>query len=195
MRIGITGGIGAGKSYVSRLLADSLGIPVYDCDREAKRLMQTEPGIREQLVNLVGDAAYLPDGPLNKTVLAEYLFASEKHARCVNAIVHPAVKRDFLQWASLQEQAGVQTVALESALLADAHLGDALDGIIFVDAPLELRIQRAMQRDAATREQIEARIARQRSVDDYCRSCDFVVVNDGRDLIPQLQKIIQSFHQ
>ena len=192
MRIGITGGIGAGKSYVSQLLTASFAIPVYDCDREAKRLMQSSATLRRQLTALVGADAYLPDGTLNKPAMALYLFADGHHASRVNAIVHPAVKEDFLSWAQRLEEEGAEVVALESALLVDARLDEALDAVIFVDAPLELRLQRAMQRDGATEEQIRARVLRQRSDDVFRQTSDFVVINDGRDLTEQLKTIIQT---
>lgn len=191
MRIGITGGIGAGKSYVARLLTELFGIPVYDCDREAKRLMTSSSAMKAQLQELVGTASYLPDGSLNKPLLAQYLFADEEHARRVNAIVHPAVKSDFGRWAEQQRQAGVAVMALESAILIAAGMRDVVDVVLYVDAPQELRISRAMQRDAATREEIEQRIKRQVAETAYRQAADFIVVNDGRDLSSQLERIIQ----
>lgn len=192
MRLGITGGIGAGKSYVSHLLTKVFGIPVYDCDSAAKRLMATSDGLRARLTALLGNDAYLPDGTLNRPVVASYLFADKDHASRINAIVHPAVKDDFLCWAAAQEQGGQRLVALESAVLLEAHLADDLDAVIFVDAPVELRLERAMQRDGATREQILARINRQKGDEDFHQACDYVIINDGRDLRPQLQTIFDA---
>ena len=95
--IGITGGIGSGKSFVSALLQEHFGIPVYDCDAEAKRLTATDKGIRRQLVSLVGPQVF--DGPiLNRQCLADYLFASPENALRVNAIIHPVVLEDFKRW-------------------------------------------------------------------------------------------------
>lgn len=192
MRLGITGGIGAGKSYVSRLLTEAFGIPVYDCDSAAKRLMATSDGLRARLTALIGNDAYLSDGTLNRQVVASYLFADKDHASRINAIVHPVVKDDFLRWAAAQEQDGQMLVALESAVLLEAHLADELDAVIFVDAPVELRLERAMRRDGATREQILARINRQKADKDFNQACDYVVINDGRDLRPQLQTIFDA---
>ena len=191
MRIGLTGGIGAGKSYVSRLLTAECGIPVYDCDREAKRLMATSPTIRQQLTALVGAEAYLPDGQLNKKLLADYLFADEGHQRAVNAIVHPAVKADFKQWAAEQEQAGA-AVGIESAILVEAGFTDLADKVIVVEAPLALRLQRVMERDGATEEQVRARMARQLSDEERRQSADLVILNDGRDIAEQLKHYILS---
>ncbi len=192
MRIGITGGIGAGKSYVSRLLTELYQVPIYDCDREAKRLMTDSPAIREQLTTLVGNEAYLPDGALNKPLLAEYVFADEKHVRQINAIVHPTVKADFLRWAGEQEQSGKIMVAVESAILVEAGLTPLLNKVLVVDAPKELRLQRALQRDASSREQIMQRMALQESSEAYLQHADFVIINDGRGLKEQIEEIIQS---
>ena len=192
MRLGITGGIGAGKSHVSHLLTEAFGIPVYDCDSAAKRLMATSDVLRARLTALIGHEAYFPDGTLNRPVVASYLFADEGHASRVNAIVHPVVKDDFLRWAAVQEQNGQTLVVLESAVLLEAHLADDLDAVIFVDAPMELRLERAMRRDGATREQILARINHQKGDEDFHQACDYVVINDGRDLLPQVRAIFEA---
>lgn len=189
MRIGLTGGIGAGKSYVAQQLTAQYGIPVYDCDREAKRLMVTSPVIRQQLTALLGAEAYLPDGQLNKRLIADYLFANEEHQRAVNAIVHPAVKADFRQWATEQEQAGAPAVGIESAILVEAGFTDLADKVIVVEAPLVLRLQRVMERDGATEEEVRARMARQISDEERRQAADFIIVNDGSDLSEQLTNI------
>lgn len=186
MRIGITGGIGSGKSYVARLFAQQFGIPVYDCDSEARRLMVTSDLIRSQLTGLIGADAYLPDGQLNKARVAAYLFASDDHQQRVNAIVHPVVKADFCQWAQQQQ---TDVVAMESAILIEAGFRDVVDYLVVVDAPLELRIQRAMRRDAATREQVEQRIARQCSDEQRLQAADYVIINDGRPVLPQIENM------
>ena len=110
VRIGITGGIGSGKSYVSRLLQER-GVPVYDTDSEAKRLMQADVDIRQGLTGLLGETAYQADGTLNKPLVAGYLFAGPRHAARINAIVHPRVKADFLRWVATK--ADCAFVALE----------------------------------------------------------------------------------
>lgn len=189
MRIGLTGGIGAGKSYVAQQLTAQYGIPVYDCDREAKRLMVTSPVIRQQLTALLGTEVYLPDGQLNKRLIADYLFANEEHQRAVNAIVHPAVKADFRQWATEQEQAGAPAVGIESAILVEAGFTDLADKVIVVEAPLALRLQRVMKRDGATEEEVRARMARQISDEERRQAADFIIVNDGSDLSEQLTNI------
>ena len=188
MRIGITGGIGSGKTYVCRLLEQQLGVPLYDCDREAKRLMHSSPELRRQLSALVGAEVYDADGHLDKAVMSRYLFADAAHAARVNAIVHPAVKDDFLAWAEQQ----ATDVLMESAILVEAGMRDSIDCLVVVEAPLELRIERAMRRDAASRQQVEARIRQQMPAEELRNYADFIVVNDGRDLLPQLDPIVNN---
>lgn len=189
MTIGITGGIGSGKSYVSKWLASHYSIPVYDCDREAKRLM-LKPAIRRALTRLVGAQAYQPDGQLNKPFLAEYLFSSPEHTAAVNAIVHPAVKRDFILWA--KRHPGL--VIVESAILIEANFLDAADQVIVVEAPLPLRLQRVMERDGVTEQQVLARIARQLTDEERRRCADLIIVNDGTDFGSQLSSFIEELN-
>ena len=186
MKIGVTGGIGSGKSYVCRLLAQRWQLPVYDCDSAAKMLMVSSPHIRQQLQELVGDDVYDAGGQLNKGVMSRYLFADAAHVKAVNAIVHPAVKDDFEQWASRQ----TGDVVMESAILVEAGFAKAVDCLVVVEAPLALRIQRAMARDGATEEQGRARVRHQMTAEQLRTYADIVIVNDGRDLLSQLSPIV-----
>lgn len=189
-KLGITGGIGSGKSYVSRRLEDRQ-VPVYDTDTEAKRLMLTDAVIREGLVALLGPEVY-QDGALNKPLLARYLFSDAEHARRVNALVHPRVRQDFEAWAAAREGT-FAVVALESAILFEAGFEDAVDAVLLVAAPLELRIQRAMQRDGASEAQIRARVQAQMDDAEKRRRARYVVVNDGMEpLEPQLDALLES---
>jgi len=189
IRLGITGGIGSGKSYVCHLLSSHFDIPIYDCDAEAKRLNNEDPFIREHLIRLVGPEVYDEDG-LVKPVLANFLFASSDNALQVNSIIHPAVCRDFIRWCEDQEK---EIVGLESAILYESGFDSKVDKVIFVDAPLEVRIRRAMRRDGLSREQIEARIAHQDSASSL-KQADFVIDNGGNSddvLIATLYNIIR----
>ena len=158
IRLAITGGIGSGKSYIARQMHDLLGIPVYDSDREAKRLNVESEEIRRGFIQLMGTEAYDADGSLNRQVVARYLFQSQEHADRINALVHPVVTRDFLRWAEAQH---TEVVAIETALLKESGIDRIVDKVIRVDAPLETRIRRAMQRDGVTREKVIERINRQ----------------------------------
>lgn len=185
--IAITGGIGSGKSYVSNLLKER-GIPIYNADDEAKRLMLTNEDIRRDLIALLGDSVY-ENGVLNKPILASYLFADANNAARINRIVHPRVKADFRRW--LEERRDVQIAGLECAILFEAGFENTVDSVVMVYAPETIRIKRAMMRDSATEAQIRARIALQMNDEEKCRQSDFVIVNDGiSSLEPQLTKLI-----
>lgn len=195
IKIGITGGIGSGKSVVASLLEKDFGVPVYDSDSRAKALMLTDTSIREGLVALLGDQAYLPEG-LNKPLLAKYLFASDENARRINAIVHPAVKRDFVSWSEEYRCQGCKAVAVESAILFESGMDLLVDMVIMVHAPLEVRITRTMKRDSASREQVEARIQAQMDDSEKYRMAQMVVENDGIiPLHPQLELLMQKINR
>ena len=187
--LGITGGIGSGKSYVSHLLTARYGIPVYDCDTEAKRLNQESPVIRQALTELVGPEVYDSEGHLQKAILAQYLFESEEHQQQVNAIVHPVVRQDFQDWVAQHECA---IVGIESAILLESGFSDMADEVITVTAPVELRIQRAMQRDSSTRQQVEQRIRLQLSDEQRIAQSHHVIQNDGHDLTSQIESLVTS---
>ena len=188
IKIGITGGIGSGKSVVAKLLA-WMGIPVYQTDAEAKRLMLSDADIRRELTAQVGSNAYNEKG-LNKALLASYVFGNPEHTRQVNAIVHPKVRHDFRKWAG---DSGRMMVAMESAILLEAGFRNEVDKVVMVYAPQEVRIARAIRRDSATREQIEKRIRSQMSDESKREAADFVIVNDGETpLIPQVLSLISS---
>lgn len=188
--LGITGGIGSGKSYISFLLREQMNVPVYDCDTEAKRLISENEEIRRELISLVGEHIY-KDGKLQKNVLADYLFASRQHADRVNAIVHPVVRDDFLGWVKHQH---AKVVAMECAILYESGFDTAVDKVLFVDAPLEVRIQRAMRRDGSTRRQVVARIGMQ-NAEVQQEKADYVIDNaeEGQEaLLEVLQKILNK---
>ena len=182
MKIGITGGIGSGKSYICKRLAVR-GIEVYDCDSAAKRLIRTSDSIRKQLTHLIGEDAY--DGTsLNKAAVARFLLASEHNAQAINDIVHPAVFKDF-------EDSGMQW--MESAIMYESGIYKLVDRVIVVTAPQEIRIQRVMQRDGITREKVEQWMQRQWSQEEVRRLADYEIVNDGiADIDSQIERILNS---
>lgn len=189
IKLAITGGIGSGKSYISRLLED-MDIPVYNADNEAKRLMLSDAEIRRRLVALLGEEVY-KDGALNKALLASYLFSDPAHAFRINSIIHPRVKDDFCGWTERLKDAEI--VGMESAILYEAGFEDIVDVVVMVYAPIELRVRRAMYRDGAGEEQIKARIAAQMSDDEKRSRADITIVNDGiQPLVPQLTKMIEQ---
>lgn len=185
MKIGVTGGIGAGKSYVCGILR-SWNYPVYDCDSEAKRIMVENPEVQNALMATVGQDAYTDDGQLNRAVVATYLFADKANVRKINAIVHPAVREDFQRWAE-----GKDLCFMESAILFESGFDTVVDKCVQVTAPLNVRVARAMQRDGASEESIRARIAAQMDEGEVGRRSHFVIVNDGNENLPmQLRSML-----
>ncbi|MBO6030143.1 MAG: dephospho-CoA kinase [Prevotella sp.] len=195
MKIGITGGIGSGKSYVcQRLIAR--GYEVYDCDSAAKRLMRSSPEIRQQLTSLIGPDTYLEvkgergevrEYTLNKKKVAEFLLVSEDNAKAIDAIVHPAVFCDF-------EASGMKW--MESAILYESGAYRLVDKTIVVTAPEEVRIQRVMQRDGISREKVLEWMARQLPQEEVRRRADFEIINDGEaNIEQQLNKILRNMKE
>ena len=192
IKIGITGGIGSGKSVVSKILS-LLDIPIYLSDDEAKRLTATDEAIRRELTDLLGDELY-QGGMLNKQMLANFLFASAENAEKINAIIHPQVKQDFRRWCTCHSAS--QFVAMESAILFESGFDSEVDVVVMVYAPQEVRIQRAMMRDAASRTQIEQRIKRQMDDEAKCSKAHYVLINDDKTaLIPQVLQLLVSLSQ
>ncbi|MDR1864288.1 MAG: dephospho-CoA kinase [Bacteroidales bacterium] len=186
LRVGITGGIGSGKTTVCKVF-ELLGVPVYYADERAKRLMDDDPDLKEKLNEYFGSRIYCPDGRLNRRLLAEIIFASPAALRKVNGWVHPAVERDFLQWCSRQETSCVME---ESAILFESRAAQRFDKIILVAAPCRLRIRRVCSRDGAGEEAVRQRIHRQWSDRRKIPLADFVIRNDHRQpLLPQIIEI------
>ena len=175
MKVGIAGGIGSGKSYVAKKLAQR-GIAVYDCDAAAKRLMRTSPELRQRLTALIGS--------LKKADISRFLLASEENAQALNAIVHPAVFADF-------EQSGFDW--LESAIMYESGADRYVDRVIVVTAPEEVRLERIMRRDGITRQQALQWMERQWPQDNVRRLADYEIVNDGvQDIDKQLNIILEQ---
>lgn len=185
--IGVTGGIGSGKSVVSRLLR-LMGVPVYDCDREAKRLMDGEAAIRKALIEAVGAEVYDASGRLNRRYLASYMFGHTERVDVVNRIVHPAIRADFRRWA---RQTGSPIVAVESAILFEAGMESDVDAVWMVHAPENVRVERAVLRDAASEEAVRNRMKNQLGEQEYLERADRVIRNDGgHSLIAQLEELL-----
>lgn len=188
IRIGITGGIGSGKSVVATLLR-VFGVPIYVADEESRKLSDTSPVIREKLTALFGSDIYNERG-LDRKLLAGYVFTDNKLLTQVNAIIHPEVHRHFLAWT--REQQGT-ACAIESAILFESGFDKAVDTTLMVYAPREIRIERAARRDGTTHEEIIRRIESQMQDEEKRDLSDYVILNDGRHaLLPQVGKFISS---
>jgi len=186
--IGITGGIGSGKSVVSALL-ELYGIPVYIADEESKRLTQSSPVIRKGLIELFDESIYTGEG-LDKRRLASLIFGNPQMLKAVNSLIHPEVYKDYLRWA---ESKNTELCALESAILFESGFDKLADYTVMVYAPEEIRIQRAMNRDNASRTDVTNRIKNQLPDEIKSDKSDFVILNDGiQALIPQVESLLKQ---
>lgn len=183
LSIGLTGGIGSGKSLVADFFK-LLGIPVYISDWEAKKMMQTNNLIRKDLIEAFGSAVYLESGELNRSELAEIIFNNKEALKKVNAIVHPQVRLHYQEW--LLKQVDSPYVIQESAILFDTGLYKNFDKIITVTADKEIRINRVVERDSCTKESVLERMSQQISEKEKIAKSDFVIYNDSELIIPQI---------
>jgi dephospho-CoA kinase len=187
--IGLTGGIGAGKTTVAQVFK-TLGIPVFNADVVAKQLMQNSPIIKAQLIATFGDKVYAATGELDKTYLAGLVFKDAYQLELLNAIVHPVTIQAAKDWAATQT---TPYVIKEAALLFESAAAEGMTAVIGVAAPINLRIQRVMQRDACTKIEVEQRMHNQISDAIKLKLCDWVIENNDQDLmIPQVLKIQEA---
>jgi dephospho-CoA kinase len=191
LQIGITGGIGSGKSLVSRIF-NLLGAPVYDADSRAKSIMTTDGILVSQIKKEFGVLSFRADGSVNREYLAEHVFSDPEKLKRLNRLVHPRVGEDFSRW--VKEQDSVY-ILKEAALLFEAGSNTALDKIIVVSAPEELRITRVLQRDKhRTAQQVRDIIRNQLKEEEKVKRADYIIVNDeSRLLIPQVLELHRQF--
>ena len=187
LKIGITGGIGSGKTTVCRIF-QALGVPVYFADSRAKWLMVNEPELTENIIALLGEQAYLEDGRLNRVYISQMVFNDQSLLSQLNALVHPAVANDTLRWH--EEQKDVPYTLKEAALLFESGSHLHLDKVIAVSAPEQLRISRVMQRDRVSKDQVRARMDKQMPEAEKVAMADYIIYNDGQQsLISQVLEI------
>jgi dephospho-CoA kinase len=186
--LGITGGIGSGKSVVAKLL-EVMEIPVYNTDIAAKKLSDFSPTIREKLSGRFGAALYR-EGILDRKMLASLIFNHPEQLAFVNSVIHPAVEQDFLEWKESRQDR--KMVGIESAILFESGLNQAVDFSINVSAPLETRIRRIEKRDHLSRESILNRIHNQLPEEERNRLANYTIINDDRQaLIPQIENMLK----
>lgn len=185
LKIGLTGGIGSGKTTVAKIF-ETLGIPVYYADQQAKLLMQTNPVLMQAIKNHFGEAAYI-EGKLNRSFLSEIVFQDKARLEQLNSLVHPFTIEDGKNWMKQQR---TPYAIKEAALIFETGTHAEFDFIIGVEAPLSLRLARIMQRDNQTREQVLNRMDKQLDDSIKIKLCDFIVSNDEQQLlIPQVNAI------
>lgn len=188
LKVGITGGIGTGKSFVSKIFK-TMGIPFYNADLEAKLIMVKDNNIRMALVKAFGPETYFEDGSLNRVHLSKQVFDNSQRLEMLNNIVHPAVIRAGVDWSNAQN--GPYSLK-EAALLYESGSYKKLDYTILVTAPEELRIARVMKRDKVSREEVLNRIQKQMPEEEKLKFADFVIHNDEQQ--PLLPQIINIHH-
>ncbi len=177
-RIGLSGGIGSGKSYVAEIL-EKMGFPVYYSDARAKALTDTHPHIKSELIKRFGTSIY-EDGVLNRKALASLIFDSEENRLFVNNLIHPIVRADFDAWCAQKHSS---LVFNEAAILFETGAYRQFDATVLVIAPLETRIERIMQRDRCTHEQAEARIKSQWSDEQKTPLANAIISNNGHEAV------------
>lgn len=191
--IGLTGGIGSGKSYAATVLRE-LGVPILDTDNAAKKVMTSDYEVKQQLIAVLGEEAYLPTGELNKTHIASFLFQNEKNATIINGIVHPAVYRAFLEWK--KEFIDVPIIGMETAILFESGFDKFVDVSVGITASEETRIQRVMKRDGVSAEQVKERLRRQLSEDNLTAKVDYIITNDeGKSLRSKLKTLLTTLYE
>jgi dephospho-CoA kinase len=189
LKIGLTGGLGSGKSTVAHIF-EVLGIPVYYADEASKRLMNDDDKVKKDVQNAFGENVY-QDGKLNRKYLSEIVFNDKEKLALLNSIVHPATLRDAEDWLNKQT---TPYAIKEAALIFESGADKFLDLVIGVKAPLPLRLQRAMNRDNISREEAMARIEKQMNEETKISLCDFVIVNDEEQMvIPQVLELHKNF--
>lgn len=187
--LGITGGIGSGKSLVASILSKT-GVPVYYADDRAKKLMNTNEELINSIKKLLGEEAYTQDGMLNRAYVGSQVFGDSEKLAGLNAIVHPATGKDFYDWVEGLRADGHKLVAKEAAILFESGAYLACDKVVTVYAPAALRIERVMKRDHSTREEIQARMSKQWPEWKKIRRSDCMIINDGsHTLIPQVLRM------
>ena len=191
LRIGLTGGIGSGKSTVAKIF-EVLGIPVYYADRETRRLMNDDNTLINEIKNHFGPESYTSEG-LNRAFISAIVFNDPVKLALLNSLTHPVTIQHASDW--MQKQS-TPYVVKEAALIFESGSNKGLDYVIGVNAPKELRIKRVMERDKITREEVVKRMERQMNEDEKMKLCDFIITNDEQQLmIPQVISLHEKFLQ
>ncbi|MEZ4907912.1 MAG: dephospho-CoA kinase [Saprospiraceae bacterium] len=185
-KIGITGGIGSGKTTVSKIF-EAMGIPVYNADSKAKYLMTSDEELIDNIKKLLGENSYFDNGELNRKYISDIIFNDKPLLDKMNNIVHPAVQQNFIKWSNEQTS---PYVIKEAAILFESGSYKDLDFIILVTAPIELRIERVCKRDNITNEKVQERINNQMPDSQKIKLSDFIIINDGKhSLINQIMEV------
>lgn len=188
LKVGITGGIGSGKTVVCRLF-EVLGIPVFYADEEGRKLTNRDPGLINVIKEIFGPDIYTPSG-LDRKKLSKIVFSEPDKLQLLNSVVHPATIQNAEDWMAAQT---THYAVKEAAVFFESGSADQMDVMVGISAPLETRIQRAMLRTAATRDEILLRISRQMNEEEKMSRCDYLIYNDDRQaIIPQVMALHET---
>jgi len=192
--IGISGGIGSGKTTVCRIFK-LLGIPVFEADMVARELYNTNPKIKEEMIRLFGAGIYTPEGKINRKMLASIIFQNDLHLHKVNELIHPAVRNKFFNnWLKHYEDSPY--VILEAAILFENGFYQMMDFNILVTAPEEARVSRVMHRDGMTEQMVRARMKKQWPEEEKEKLADKILINDNKKLmIPEIIQIDKNLKE
>ncbi|GAP67831.1 dephospho-CoA kinase [Bacteroidales bacterium 6E] len=189
LKIGVTGGIGSGKSLVCQIFK-TLKVPVFEADREAKEIIDSDSHTRQALEKLLGNGILGPDGKINRHAMAGIIFNDQELLKEVNAIIHPAVRHRFNSWHAEQKS---RYIIQEAAILFESGVFRMMDMNIVVTAPEEMRIRRVMQRDGVTNEKVYERMKNQWPEEEKVAMADYIIRNDeSQSLIQQVLEIHQK---
>lgn len=184
LKVGITGGIGSGKTTICKIF-ETLGIPIYYADTRAKEIMHDNENVKQALLHLFGQEAYLSDGALNRPFISKKVFQDKSMLQQLNAIVHPAVLQDTINW--FQTHQDKKYVLYEAAIMYESGSYKMLDKVITVSAPIEERIQRTIKRDNVDRKAVLDRMDKQLSEEEKMKKADYIIYNDHtQSLIEQV---------
>lgn len=187
IKVGITGGIGSGKTTVCKVF-ELLGVPVYYADIEAKQILDSNLEVKNNIINTFGNSVLNDEEKIDKKKLASLVFNNKENLEKLNSIVHPAVREHFENW--LKQHSTQKYILKEAAILFESGSYKLVDKVIAVVAPLELKISRTMQRDKVTQSEVELRISNQLNDDEKIKRSQFVIHNDEQQLlIPQILNI------
>ena len=191
LKIGITGGIGSGKTTVCRIF-EVLNIAIYYSDQRAKEIMVSNPELKAKLRSSFGDIIFDSKGNLNATLLASIVFPDQQKLKTLNSIVHPFVLDDFSSWC--KDHNKDKYVILESAIIFESGIEHLLDHIVIVDAPSEIRIQRIMEREKVSKKDVLQRMRSQLTSEEKTTHSKLIIVNDGKmSLIDQVLSLHKDF--
>ncbi len=192
LSIGITGGIGSGKTTVCKIF-EILGVPVYNADERAKYLMTHNKALIKKIKNIFGSNSYLKNGDLNRKYIAQIVFKNRQKLEILNKAVHPIVKLDFTDWVKKQNS---EYLIKEAALLFETGSYRDMDFNVLIYSPIELRIERVMKRDNTDRDSVLARVKNQMEEEKKSKLADFIIKNDGKhSLIEQILNLDKKFKE